>query len=92
MSVVWEIIKRTEKSSKLADLLLDFDRVLGVKIDEPVIRKEENLPEEITELVEQRKLARQNKNFGESDRIRDVLASKGYKVIDSKEGQKIEKI
>lgn len=92
MSVVWEIVKRQEKSKQLAELLLDFDKVLGIKIDEPVVQKEEDIPQDIQDLLEQRKIARNNKDFGESDRIRDILSTKGYKVIDSKEGQKIEKI
>ena len=92
MGVVWEVSKRPEKSNKLAELLLDFDKVLGVNIDAPVPQKEENLPQEIIDLVEARSIARQNKDFKESDRIRDVLNSKGYRVLDSKEGQKIEKI
>ena len=36
MSVVWDVVKNPIKSKKLADLLLDFDRVLGIKIEEPV--------------------------------------------------------
>lgn len=92
MSVVWEIVKRQEKSKQLAELLLDFDKVLGIKIDEPVVQKEEDIPQDMQDLLEQRRIARNNKDFGESDRIRDILSTKGYKVIDSKEGQKIEKI
>ena len=43
MSVVWEIVKNQKKSKQLADLLLDFDRVLGIKIDEPVKQEQEEL-------------------------------------------------
>lgn len=92
MSVVWEIVKSNAKSPKLAELLLDFDRVLGVKLDEPIEEKGQDLPQEIIELVEERKKARDAKNFAESDRIRDLLSAKGYKVLDTKEGQKIEKV
>ena len=92
MSVVWEIVKSNAKSPKLAELLLDLDKVLGVKLDEPVEEKGQDLPQEIIELVEERKKAREAKNFAESDRIRDVLSAKGYKVLDTKEGQKIEKV
>ena len=55
-------------------------------------QKEENeIPEDIQELVNQRNEARTNKNWAESDRIRDILITKGYTVKDSKEGTIIEK-
>jgi cysteinyl-tRNA synthetase len=37
-------------------------------------------------LVNQRNTARQNKDWAESDRLRDELVSKGYTVKDTKEG------
>ena len=87
MSVVWEVAKG-EKSKKYADLLLDFDKVLGLKIDE---KEEQELPEEIMEIINQRKLARENKDFAESDRLRDLLIEKGYNVKDTKEGMEVTK-
>ena len=47
------------------------------------------IPEEISLLLEQRKAARENKNWAESDRIRDELKEKGYIVKDTKEGQTV---
>ena len=89
MSVVWEVAKTSKKSKKLADLLKEFDKVLGINID--YIQKEE-VPEEIKELLEIRQKARENKDWAESDKIRDLIKEKGYIVKDSKEGQTIEKI
>lgn len=88
MSVVWELAKRTEKSKKVSKLLKDFDRVLGLKIDE---YKKQDIPNEIKELLKQREEARKNKDWSESDKIRDIIKEKGYIVKDSKEGQTIEK-
>ncbi|MFM8424559.1 MAG: cysteinyl-tRNA synthetase [Chloroflexota bacterium] len=48
--------------------------------------------EEVLSLLEQRKQARANKDFGASDRIRDEIAALGWKVKDTKEGQELEKI
>ena len=92
MSVIWEIIKSPIKSKKLADLLLDFDKVLGIKIDEPVKQKQEEIPKEILDLLEQRKTARSSKNWALSDELRDQIRNKGYNVKDSKEGMTVEKI
>lgn len=92
MSVIWEIIKNPKKSKQLADLLLDFDKVLGIKIDEPVKQKQEELPEDILDLIEKRKQARQEKNWALSDELRDLIKEKGYAVKDSKDGMTVEKI
>ena len=90
MSVVWDVIKNPAKSKKLQNLLLKFDEVLGLDLKN--YQKEENvLPEEIAELVKERNEARTNKNWAESDRIRDILIEKGYTVKDSKEGTIVEK-
>lgn len=90
MSVVWDVIKNPAKSKKLQNLLLKFDEVLGLDLKN--YQKEENvLPEEIAELVKERNEARSNKNWAESDRIRDILIEKGYTVKDSKEGTVVEK-
>ena len=92
MSVVWDVVKNETKSKKLAEVLLDFDKVLGIKIEEPIYKKTEELPDEIKNLIEERKKARLNKDWQESDKIRDELNKKGYKVIDSKDGMTVEKI
>ena len=92
MSVIWEIIKNPKKSNQLADLLLDFDKVLGIKIDEPIKQKQEELPEDILDLIEKRKQARQEKNWALSDELRDLIKEKGYAVKDSKDGMTVEKI
>ena len=92
MSVVWEVVRYQKKSSKLAKLLLKFDEVLGLKIDEDDNNiKDLEVPEEILKLVEERKVARENKNWEESDRLRDVINEKGYIIKDTKDGVEISK-
>ena len=90
MSVVWEVVKNPNKSKKLAELIEKFDTVMGfdLKNYEPEVQA---LPEEIQNLVNERNDARANKNWAESDRIRDLLIAKGYAVKDSKEGTIVEK-
>ena len=90
MSVVWDIVRYSKKSEKLAKLLLKFDQVLGLNIDQ-VTEKNEEIPEEIIELVEKRKIARENKNWELSDQIRDIISEKGYVVKDTKDGMKVER-
>lgn len=86
LSVVWEAVKYPEKSPKIAQLLKKFDTVLGIKIDEV---QETKIPQEILDLVEERKQARSDKNWNESDRLRDLIAEKGYIVKDMKDGTEV---
>lgn len=90
MSVVWEVVKNPKKSKAYQELLLDFDRVLGFDL-EHYVKEEKVLPEEVQKLVAERNLARENKNWAESDRLRDILIGMGYTVKDSKEGTLVEK-
>ncbi len=92
MSVVWDVIRYPKKSKDLADLLLKFDEVLGLKINEMPQKNECVIPDEILELSQKREQARKDKNWEESDKIRDILKEKGYIIKDLKEGTKIEKI
>lgn len=92
MSVIWDVVKNPNKSKQLAELLLDFDKVLGVDIEKENEDKVVEIPDEINELIEQRKQARENKDWALSDKIRDELKEKGYIVKDTKEGMTIEKI
>ena len=89
MSVVWEAVKYPEKSPKVAQLLEKFDTVLGIKITEK--KEEQQIPEEILDLVEQRKIARNEKNWAESDRLRNLIIEKGYNIKDTKDGVEIER-
>lgn len=86
LSVVWEAVKYPEKSPKIAQLLKKFDTVLGIKIDEV---QETKIPQEILDLLEERKQARSDKNWSESDRLRDLIAEKGYIVKDMKDGTEV---
>ncbi len=91
MSVVWDIIKNTAKSKKLANLILKFDEVLGfdLKNYKP---EAQVIPSEIQELIDQRKIARQNKDWAKSDELRDIIIKKGYNIKDTKDGMKVTKM
>lgn len=93
MSVVWEVAKYPLKSNDIYLLLKEFDKVLSIDIDKITNNKEDEIeiPDEIKEILNKRQEARNNKNYTESDRLRDILKEKGYIVKDSKEGQKIER-
>lgn len=91
MSVVWEVVRFDKKSPKLAELLLKFDTILGLKIDEETKKEKEEIPQEILDLVEERKQARDNKDWAKSDELRDLIQSKGYEIKDSKNGTEVKR-
>ena len=70
----------------------ECDRVLGVV---SLRRAEDAQPpsdvEEIERLIEQRRLARQRRDFAESDRIRDELAERGVLLEDKPDGTRWKK-
>ena len=88
MSVVWDVIKNPKKSKKLAELLNKFDTVLALSLDKKTVSQEE-IPEEVIKLAEERLKARAEKNWAESDRLRDEILALGYSIKDSKDGYEL---
>lgn len=100
LSVLWGVLRDSKKTKQFLDLINEFDRILALDLDVENIREilenkekefSEELPEDIKELIAKRTKARVNKDWTESDRLRDELTSLGYTVKDSKEGMTIEK-
>ena len=87
MGIVWEVAKNEKKSKKIAELLLDFDKVLGLKID-----KKEDIPEEVLKLLDERNIARKEKDWKKSDELRDKIQEYGYRIEDTKDATNIERI
>ena len=88
MSVVWDVVKNPKKSKKLAKLLDKFDTVLALSLDKKS-ETQEKIPEEVLKLAEERLKARTEKNWAESDRLRNEILALGYSIKDSKEGYEL---
>ena len=61
------------------------DPLFGLDLFKSVLKAE--LPDDLAQLLAARQVARNSKNFNESDRLRDLLAQKGIEVKDNKAGQ-----
>ena len=94
LSIVWEVIRETNKSKAYAELIEKFDTVLGLdlKNSEKYIKIDLEIPENVKELLEVRKKARQEKDWAKSDEIRDKIKELGYAVKDTANGMEIEKV
>ena len=69
------------------ELLAKFDAVLGV-LAKP---EDDGVPDDVQALLDERAQARADRNWAESDRIRDQLAAMGWEVRDSADGQKVKR-
>ena len=75
-----------EAARKAMNSLEAICDVLGI-----LSKKEEELPEEIAALVEERAEARKNRDWARSDELRDRIIKAGYILEDTKQGQKVRK-
>jgi cysteinyl-tRNA synthetase len=89
MALVWKTAKSSLEPADKWATLVEMDRVLGLDLNK---NTEEEIPEEIKKMAEDRVEARENKNWAESDRLRDLIKEKGYLVEDLKISYKIIKI
>lgn len=89
LSVVFELLKSDVSDADKYATIIDFDRVLGLDLLEFEIQE---APEAIKKLAEKRWQARQNKDWAESDRLRDEITNLGWQMEDGKENYKLKKI
>jgi cysteinyl-tRNA synthetase len=92
-AALFELVRETNASATKSQAVLDvfkrMDEVLGVVFFGK--KEKSEVPAEVLALLEARKLARANKLWAESDRLRDEIAALGWAVKDSKDGQSVTK-
>ncbi len=100
VALMWEVMKDAALSTpdKVATLKeMDTVLVVGLNDDPSEITRElgivaqEELPEEVQMLIDERDIARTVHNWEESDRLREAINFKGYLVEDTPQGQRISK-
>jgi cysteinyl-tRNA synthetase len=91
LTVLYELLKDDSVNGKTKlELLKSFDKVFAVDLfkDEEAV----DIPDEILDLVEQRKEAKKNKDFELADKIRNDILEKGYEILDTREGTTVKKV
>jgi cysteinyl-tRNA synthetase len=88
LAVVWELVKDDLSPSIKKATLLQFDRVLGLRLVEwqPA---EEVVPGEIIALIDERQKARIEKRWKDADALRELVRQAGYEIEDTPKGPKI---
>lgn len=91
IGVLWDVIKNEKKSKELADLILRFDKVFGLdlanseKYLQELNENEEDMsviPEQVLQFANERKIARENKDFQKADLLRKKIEESGYQIKD----------
>ncbi len=87
ITVLYDLIKDdTVNGTTKRYLIEDFDKILSLDL----IKEDNNIDSElekyIQDKIEERKIAKQNKDYALSDAIRDELLTKGIELIDTREG------
>ncbi|MBC7503426.1 cysteine--tRNA ligase [Candidatus Gracilibacteria bacterium] len=79
-----------EECKSIIDFLKTWNEVIAI-FDFELLQNNEIIPKEMIALLAERNEAKLNKNYAVADRIRDTLDTMGYKIIDEKNGARIEK-
>jgi cysteinyl-tRNA synthetase len=91
IAILNEMLKSDISPADKLATALDFDKVLGIKLNEAAQKKIE-IPSKVKKLVEEREIARKEKNWSKSDELRSEIISMGYEVKDSPNGPEIYKM
>lgn len=90
LAIFHEMIRSDISDIEKLSLAYDFDRVFGLEF-ENYQEKAAQIPEEVQKLLDERKVAREQKNWQRSDELRETISDLGFAVSDSQGEQKIEK-
>ena len=89
LTTLYDVLKSDTNDYTKVELIKSFDQVLSLDL---LKEEKEEIDEKILELVNLRTKYKKDKNFEEADKVRDKLLSLGYKVLDTREGVKVERI
>lgn len=93
LGVAWRLIDDASMpASARINSLLKFDRVLGLRLGQGFEMYFDPAKDtRLAKLAELRRLAREHKDFSQSDELRTQIEVLGYEVLDSPEGQKFKR-
>lgn len=92
LAVMWEALKSNIPSEDKYDLAIMFDEVFGLRLRETKNNSDKLILDKKAEaLLQKREDLRSKGNFDEADKIRVEIEKKGYKLIDTSEGTKVQK-
>ncbi len=99
ITALLDIFKADASAADKIAAIKSVDEVLSLDItahaealNEKAKAEQADIPDEIAQLLEQRKAARKAKDFALADSIRDQISAMGYAVEETREGTKVRKL
>jgi cysteinyl-tRNA synthetase len=90
LSITREVARTSKiEPGERRHLVLDFDRVLGLRLDTVEAKKPREISDEILALVYQRDAARAARNWKASDQLREQLKALGFEIRDTPKGTEL---
>ena len=86
LTCLYDILKEDTTDNTKLEIIKDYDKVLSLNLLNNEKKLDEELIKYINEKLEERKLAKQNKDYEKADNIRKELESKNIKIKDTREG------
>ena len=88
LTVLYDLLKDNfVNGSTKIKIIEEFDKVLSLNLLESNLKKiDEDLKSEILEKINERSIAKKNKDFARADIIRNELLARGIKLIDKRDG------
>lgn len=87
LAVVWSVAKSNLPNSDKLDLVLDYDRVLGLRLAENAAKAQGvKIPEKVVKMVEEREKYRNKGDYKKADEVRISIKKSGFEVKDAKDG------
>jgi cysteinyl-tRNA synthetase len=88
LNVIWKLVK-DEKAEGKYQTIKKIDSIFGLKLLE---KEKLEIPTQVQYLIDERKLARENKDFAKSDELRNKIKELGFEVKDIKDEQRVKKL
>ena len=89
LNKVLDKIGKTQAQSFIGEFF-SLDKIFGIM--DKLVLDTELIPEEIMDLVQEREIARSNKDWSVSDELRDEIKAQGYEVKDTPNGPQVKKL
>lgn len=92
LAVVWDTVREGNRRQdrRALEAVLGFDQVLGFDLA-AILESTPEIPLDVQRLAELRQMARKERNWAESDRLRAEIARRGYTIEDTREGWRLKK-
>lgn len=94
IALLWEVVDGKLPTSVKKATLLDFDKVLGLRLAESTSDRVnvDEVPASVQHLLAEREQMRRSGDWGGSDRIRESIRTLGYLVEDTSNGVQIKQL